>query len=108
MLSPALVIFDCDGVLVDSERISHTVLQAMLSEMGVALTLEATLDHFMGTSTEKCLRVVEELIGLAPHADFMSNFRERTFTAFTSALVAVPGVPELLSSLPIPYCVASN
>jgi beta-phosphoglucomutase-like phosphatase (HAD superfamily) len=50
MHHPSLVIFDCDGVLVDSERLSHSVLKDMIGELGVALTLDETLEHFMGTS----------------------------------------------------------
>ena len=51
MSLPALVLFDCDEVLVDSERLSHAVLRNMIAEYGVDLTLEQTLDYFMGTST---------------------------------------------------------
>ena len=59
----SLVLFDCDGVLVDSERLSHSVLQDMIADYGVNLTLEQTLDHFMGTSTEKGLEILASLGG---------------------------------------------
>ena len=45
-----MVIFDCDGVLVDSERISHSMLQQMLAELGVVLSFEETVQRFIGTS----------------------------------------------------------
>jgi HAD superfamily hydrolase (TIGR01509 family) len=108
MHSPTLVIFDCDGVLVDSERLSHTVLRDMIGEYGVALTLEETLEHFMGTSTEKCLEVLSELIGCTAPADFLAQFRLRSFDSFSESLTAVPGAREVLSTLAYPYCVASN
>ena len=108
MLSPSLVIFDCDGVLVDSELLSHAVLKDMIGEFGVDLTLEETLEHFMGTSTEKCLEVLSLLIGQPAPADFLHQFRTRTFDAFAKDLSPVPGTPELLAALQVPYCVASN
>jgi HAD superfamily hydrolase (TIGR01509 family) len=105
---PDLVIFDCDGVLVDSERLSHTVLQQMLAEIGVELTLAQTFDHFMGASTARCRAVLDDLLGRAAPGDFMDRFGTRCFAAFAEGLGAVPGVPDLLAALSVPYCVASN
>lgn len=107
-MAPSLLIFDCDGVLVDSERLSHEVLRQMLAEHGVALSLQEALDRFMGTSTERCLELLSQLMGSAAPADFMHRFRDRTFAAFETSLQPVAGVPELLRSLPHRYCVASN
>jgi HAD superfamily hydrolase (TIGR01509 family) len=108
MRVPALVIFDCDGVLVDSERLSHAVLRDMIAEYGVQLSLEQTLGYFMGTSTERCLEVLVELIGRSAPADFLAQFRDRSFDAFRQALTPVAGAQELLATLPHRYCVASN
>jgi HAD superfamily hydrolase (TIGR01509 family) len=107
-MPPQLVIFDCDGVLVDSERLSHEVLRTMLAEMGLALTLQQAYEHFMGSSTERCLQTIGSLLGRAPAADFMDTFRDRSFEAFRAGLAAVPGVAGVLQALPMPYCVASN
>jgi HAD superfamily hydrolase (TIGR01509 family) len=108
MHHPSLVIFDCDGVLVDSERLSHSVLRDMLGEFGVELTLDETLEHFMGTSTEKCLEVLNTLIGKPAPEDFFHQFKNRTFESFAKQLLPVEGAPELLATLQVPYCVASN
>jgi HAD superfamily hydrolase (TIGR01509 family) len=103
-----LVIFDCDGVLVDSERLSHAVLRAMLAEFGVDLTLEQTLDHFMGSSTERSLELLASLIGRPAPQDFDERFSARCFSAFAASLLPVSGVAQMLAGLTLPYCVASN
>lgn len=108
MPSPALLIFDCDGVLVDSERLAHEVLLQMLAEAGVSLTLQQAFDRFMGASTEKCLALLQDLLGQAAPDDFMTRYGERTFAAFREGLSAVDGVAPLLDALTLPYCVASN
>ncbi len=102
------LIFDCDGVLVDRENLSHQVLQQMLAEYGTTLTLQATLDHFMGTSTEKCLSVLSALTGRPAPDDFLDTFQAKTFALFKTSLTPVQRVPELLASLRMPFCVASN
>jgi beta-phosphoglucomutase-like phosphatase (HAD superfamily) len=62
MPSPALLIFDCDGVLIDSERLAHEVLRQMLAEPGVVLTLQQAFDRFMGASTDKLLATLHDLL----------------------------------------------
>jgi beta-phosphoglucomutase-like phosphatase (HAD superfamily) len=99
MASSLTVIFDCDGVLVDSERLSHTVIQEMPSEFGRKLSLQETLDHFMGTSTEKCLSVRASLIGRPVPPSLLSAFRDRTFDASRTSLEPIPRVNEILDPL---------
>lgn len=108
MVRPDLIIFDCDGVLVDSERLSHEVLQAMLGEHGVRLTLDETFARFMGSSSERCRDRVAELLGDAMPDDFMRRFGVRSFAAFAASLAPVPGITDLLDALSPPFCVASN
>lgn len=104
----ALVIFDCDGVLVDSERISHSVLHAMLLEMGSTTSMEETITRFMGASMPTCIaRIADLLQGPVPE-DFQPRFAARTREAFSSSLVEIPGIRSVLRSLASPYCVASN
>lgn len=108
MSPPSLILFDCDGVLVDSEKLSHMVLREMIAEYGVNLTLEQTLDHFMGTSAERELEVLAMLIGQQVPEDFEAQFVRRSFEAFDNSLLPVPGIQSLLAALKLPYCVASN
>ncbi len=108
MHASSLVIFDCDGVLVDSERLSHAVLRQMLVEMGAQISFEETVDRFIGTSMPKCVERITVLLGHAPPDDFLKQFADRTRTAFTSSLRAVPGIEAVLSSLRASFCVASN
>ena len=106
-----LVIFDCDGVLVDSERISHQVLAEMLAERGVAITFDEAISRFIGASTARCAAQLAELLGRPEADDAMREFARRTKAAFAADLQAVAGVPELLAALaalPLPFCVASN
>ena len=104
----SLVIFDCDGVLVDSERLSHGVLCEMLAELNVPISYEDAVLRFMGTSLPVCIARIEELLGRAVPADFIGCFAQRTRAAFQESLVVVPGVIEVLDALSTPFCVASN
>jgi beta-phosphoglucomutase-like phosphatase (HAD superfamily) len=106
-----LLIFDCDGVLVDSERICLQVLADMLAEHGVTITLEEAVARFIGASTARCAEQLDDLLGHGTAAHFMPRFAVRTQAAFSAGLRVVDGVPELLSTLAtlaLPYCVASN
>jgi len=104
----ALLILDCDGVLVDSERLSHTVLHQMLREQGVTLSFDDTVERFIGTSMPECWARVSALLGRPLPDGFAAQFGQRTRAAFVSELVAVPGVERLLDALDRPCCVASN
>ncbi len=103
-----LVIFDCDGVLVDSERASNQVLANLLSEIGVELTFEETVENFIGRTLAQTLQRVGELLGSPPPEDFLQELKRRTKQCFDTRLSPVPGAEEVLSLLPVPYCVASN
>ncbi len=108
MNEPPLLLFDCDGVLVDSELTAHLILQEMLGESGVTLSLQETLDRFMGTSTQRFLADLATLLGGQVPTGFLRRFQDRTFAAFRTDLKAVDGALELIASLAIPFCVASN
>jgi HAD superfamily hydrolase (TIGR01509 family) len=103
-----LVIFDCDGVLVDSELIANRVFSEMLGEIGLHFSLDETFERFMGRSMATCLDMVAKLRGSSVPTTFAEEYRVRTARAFQGQLVAIQGAREAVLALPIPYCVASS
>jgi HAD superfamily hydrolase (TIGR01509 family) len=103
-----LVIFDCDGVLVDSEPVANRVLAASLAEIGLPLSEEETTRTFLGRTLPECLRLIEERLGRKAPEGFLDELQRRTFEAFREELHAVPGVRAALDALPWPVCVASS
>ncbi|PXX43042.1 HAD family hydrolase [Undibacterium pigrum] len=103
-----LIIFDCDGVLVDSERITNTVFVKMLNELGLPLKLEDMFEQFVGHSMEQCMSKITAMLGQEPPAEFLADYRLRTKAALENELVVVVGIPEVLAQLTLPYCVASS
>lgn len=108
---PDLVIFDCDGVLVDSEPLSNAIFAQMLNELGLAVTLDHMYEWFLGRSMPQCMTKVRDLLGHEPPEGFVSEYRRRTNEAFQQNLKAVSGVAAVLDELEVmglPYCVASS
>jgi len=105
---PELVIFDCDGVLVDSEPLSNQVLNRHLAAVGLPLSLEESAARFTGRSMASCVRLIEQSLGAALPSDFVAAVREDTRAAFEGRLEAVQGVHEVLAALARPFCVASS
>ncbi|MFC4496553.1 HAD family hydrolase [Streptomyces ovatisporus] len=106
-----MVVFDNDGVLVDSEPISNRVLAAFLTESGHATTYEESIRDYMGAALHRVHDVVLERSGKRLPEDFDDIFHARVFAAFRQELEPVAGVPELLAKLDAegqPYCVASS
>src|SRR5262245_5939018 len=106
-----LIIFDCDGVLVDSERLGNQVFAELLGELGLAFTLDDMFEHFVGHSMAQCLEKITAALGKPPPDDFVATYRARTNRAFETDLRAVPGIEQALdqiAELAIPWCVASN
>jgi len=105
---PALVIFDCDGVLVDSEIIASRIFTECLGEAGIALTVDEAMRFGVGKSAVTLALAVEKEFGRALPAGFMEEMRARVINAFTCELKPVDGVAPLLSALKLSRCVASN
>jgi len=102
------VIFDCDGVLVDSEPIGNQVLVDMANELGANINLDYAYKHFKGHKMQYCADQIEALITNSLPSDFISSYRERSFEAFKANIKPVEGITELIQSLEIPFCVASS
>lgn len=104
-----LVIFDCDGVLVDSEPIANRVFAEMLAELGVQSSLEDMYENFVGHPMSYCMQLVAQRLGRAPPGDFETKLQERTFAAFEDqSLQAMPGIVDALDQIVMPMCVASS
>ena len=108
MRDPDLVIFDCDGVLVDSEAIFARVLGECLTEAGCPATVDEALMLGFGKNRDTLSAAVEARYGLALSDDFFDEMRARTAVVLERELKPIPGVAELLAALPRARCVASN
>ncbi|MFK8164301.1 MAG: HAD family hydrolase [Lewinella sp.] len=105
---PKCIIFDCDGILVDSEQITFSVLAEMSREVGVRLS-EAELEaNFLGKSLNSIIAFLEAATDRSLAATFETEFRQRTFSKFKTDLQPVEGIRELLDRLTVPVCVASS
>ena len=103
-----LVIFDCDGVLVESEELACRLYVDMFREHGHSLDYHETLHKFYGMTLENRLRISAQELGWQPPADFVSTFHQRELELSERELQTVPHIHELIESLPVPICVASN
>lgn len=102
------IIFDCDGVLVDSEATSIGVIVDLAKDAGYELDLETAIQKFSGQSLQYCF----DYIATRSHEPLPDNitteYRRRTYQAFKTGLKAIPGIHQLLERLTVPFCVASN
>jgi HAD superfamily hydrolase (TIGR01509 family) len=103
-----LVIFDCDGVLVDSEVISCRAHAETLTSHGYPITAEQVLQRFLGRSMRHSIREVEAELGRRLPDDFHSQVYAEIFRLFAISLEATPHIGEVLAQLAIPACVASS
>jgi HAD superfamily hydrolase (TIGR01509 family) len=104
-----LIIFDCDGVLVDSERVANEVFADVLEQVcGLKFTLEEMFDTFVGHSKIHCLQKVEEMLGHSPPAELALRYEQDIDKALGSSVEAIAGIDSLLQQLQLPYCVASS
>ncbi|MGW7527774.1 HAD family hydrolase [Streptomyces sp. NPDC054783] len=106
-----LIIFDNDGVLVDSEPISNRCLAAYLTELGHPTSYEDSIRDYMGSAMHRIHELVLERTGQRLPDDFDDVFHARVFAAFERELQPVAGVAGVLEKLAadgVPYCVASS
>ncbi|MFD4634188.1 HAD family hydrolase [Streptomyces sp. NPDC058284] len=106
-----LVIFDNDGVLVDSEPISNTILAGYLTELGHPTTYEDSLRDYMGAAIHRVHDLILQRTGQRLPEDFDDVFHGRVFAAFERELQPVDGAVEVLEKLAkdgVEYCLASS
>ena len=108
LASPKLLIFDCDGVLIDSEIIACRVDAECFGEIGIAITAEEIAENFVGISSATMFAAIETRHGRKLPDDFAQRLRARLEAAFATELQPMPGIAATLDSLPTARCVASS
>jgi HAD superfamily hydrolase (TIGR01509 family) len=107
-LSFDLIIFDCDGVLVDSEVISCRAHAATLTRHGYPITEDQVFDRFLGRSMRQATLEVEAELGRSLPDDFHTQVYAEIFQAFATSLQATPHIVKTLAAITLPVCVASS
>ncbi|MER5933605.1 HAD family hydrolase [Streptomyces sp. NPDC002054] len=109
MIKPIeLVIFDCDGVLVDSERIAARVQVALGAELGWPLTKSEVIERFIGRSHASIREQVAGRLGEEVAATWQERFEQLHREGVDAGLAPVEGLPEALDAITLPTCVASS
>jgi HAD superfamily hydrolase (TIGR01509 family) len=108
ILSLDLVIFDCDGVLVDSEVISCRAHAETLTRHGYPITPDQVLQRFLGRSMRQATLEVEAEMGRTLPEDFQAEVYAEVFRLFATSLEAIPHIGETLAQIALPACVASS
>ena len=102
------IIFDCDGVLVDSEPITNQVLVDMTNELGGNIDLKYALTHFKGGSMQDCYHKIAKLLQQPLPDNFIEAYRTRSYDLLKNEIKPIKGVKTVLDNLKIPFCVASS
>lgn len=103
-----LIIFDCDGVLIDSEILSNRAEVALLKSFGIEFELGDYMAQFVGKSTKDVLKTIEASHAVSLPAEFRRLAETQIFTAFKTELQPIPGIFELINLINIAKCVASS
>lgn len=103
-----LAIFDCDGVLVDSEAISLRIQAEALTELGLPMKYEQCFQEFAGLGMQKTIEIVEQRLGRPLPSNWEHDLADRVRDAFKTELVAIPGVADALDAIDIDTCIASS
>ena len=109
-MTPKMVIFDCDGVLVDSETIGNKVLQRNLARHGLELSLEKIMDMFVGGTTAGLMGEARKMGADLPD-DWLDHIYPEIFEALTQSVEMVPHIPLVLDALDVAgivYAIGSN
>jgi HAD superfamily hydrolase (TIGR01509 family) len=107
-LSVSLIIFDCDGVLVDSEVISCRAHAATLTRHGYPITADQVLNRFLGVSDREARMTIEAELGRNLPADFEAQMKQAALQRYAEELRLVPYIAEAIAAIGLPKCVASS
>ena len=105
---PELVIFDCDGVLVDSDRISLRIQAERISALGLEMSYEDCVRDFLGLGMPRTLQIITERLGRPIPEEWVAELETAVRESFIRELTPVPGVVEALEEIELPTCVASS
>jgi HAD superfamily hydrolase (TIGR01509 family) len=103
-----LVIFDCDGVLVDTEPTATRVLVTMLARVGIVMSEAECLRTFVGRSAAAALVIIEDRLAAPLPAEFSAEWHALLFEALARGVAPIPGVGAALDAIALPTCVASS
>ncbi len=103
-----LVIFDCDGVLIDSEIISANILVEQINRLGVEIDFRYVQRNFLGRSFPRVVELIRQQFGVTLPADFEVTYRSELLRAFEDGLRLMPGVKDVLDTIGIAHCVATS
>tara|TARA_R110000868_G_scaffold56488_12_gene174863 strand:- start:16500 stop:17135 length:636 start_codon:yes stop_codon:yes gene_type:complete len=102
------VIFDCDGVLVDSEPIGNQILVDMANHLGANIDLDFAMKHFKGSHFKECVSIIKKLVTQSIPDTFETEYRQRSLEEFEKGLKPIEGVTKVIEQLQLPFCVASS
>jgi HAD superfamily hydrolase (TIGR01509 family) len=105
---PRLIIFDCDGVLVDSEPISISVLVKAMADLGVTITEDEAYERFLGRSLATLIDILETEFNVHAGEEFLEGIRINLYARFRTELKPIPGIGDAIDALGVPCCVASS
>ncbi len=106
--SVSLVIFDCDGVLVDTEKFYVELLLEFSAPYCLGLDLTDAMRLFCGVTLKRCMEIIETLSASKLPDDFFAQFRDEFARRIEHCIVPIEGIKETLEQITIPICVASN
>ncbi|MER8525376.1 MULTISPECIES: HAD family hydrolase [unclassified Mesorhizobium] len=107
-MTPELVIFDCDGVLVDSEMLSVSALLEMIALAGGNVSEDIAYEHFLGKSMKSVREILASDFGLDLTDQHLTEMRSELMRRFREELKPMPGIAQVLPRLGVPCCVASS
>lgn len=102
------IIFDCDGVLVDTEVISNQLLVDMANQYGANIDLDYAMKYFKGSHFKHCLNLINTLVTQPVPQSFEEDYRTVLEKQFKAHVKPINGIKKVIDNLEIPFCVASS
>ncbi|MEL0613172.1 HAD family phosphatase [Marinomonas arenicola] len=102
------ILFDCDGVIVDTENISNEIMRSMLQQQGLHIDDKLLHERFTGFTNKENLKTAEDLLGKALPESFDADYRTLFHATIDEHLEPIKGVRELLSKITVPIAMATN